>query len=299
MCGLYYVRYRALRLACKLFATRCDCIRDYRLIMHRERATSTLETNRLPLSLFPYGRSNDVHIVDPSLTIGKRKEIDNVMKKARGSNNEYWDKKLLEAEEKDPNRWRHTGYKKMYIGGESSSESDREFFRYNRNRSSRSRSPRVARKSPTSPSMLRSDRRRSPISPALPIRRRSPRSPDAPPLRSRQRSPPPEQLRRRPRSPPEPTLRRKTRSPRSPVDSRRRTPPSPVLRNTRRSPPVAQQLKQRPAAILPRSKRPPSPPPKVSSRSYSLSTHTILTLHVFLYDSGITFRVPGLHQIVR
>lgn len=49
------------------------------------------------------------------------------MKKARANTNDYWDKKLLEVEEKDPNRWRHTGYKKMYIEGESSSESDREF----------------------------------------------------------------------------------------------------------------------------------------------------------------------------
>lgn len=54
------------------------------------------------------------------------------MKKARANTNDYWDKKLLEVEEKDPNRWRHTGYKKMYIEGESSSESDRETFRYNR-----------------------------------------------------------------------------------------------------------------------------------------------------------------------
>lgn len=70
--------------------------------------------------------------LDPSLPIGRRKEIDNVMKKARANTNDYWDKKLLEVEEKDPNRWRHTGYKKMYIEGESSSDSDRDSFRYNR-----------------------------------------------------------------------------------------------------------------------------------------------------------------------
>lgn len=40
------------------------------------------------------------------------------MKKARQQPaNEYWDKKLLEAEDKDPNRWKHTGYKKMYVNG--------------------------------------------------------------------------------------------------------------------------------------------------------------------------------------
>lgn len=73
-----------------------------------------------------------MHHLDPSLPIGRRKEIDNVMKKARANTNDYWDKKLLEVEEKDPNRWRHTGYKKMYIEGESSSDSDRDSFRYNR-----------------------------------------------------------------------------------------------------------------------------------------------------------------------
>ncbi|KAJ6648891.1 hypothetical protein Bhyg_04123 [Pseudolycoriella hygida] len=159
-------------------------------------------------------------ITDPSLPIGKRKEIDNVMKKARaGSTNEYWDKKLLEAEEKDPNRWRHSGYKKMYIEDESSSDSGNEAFRYNRNRSrSRSRN----RKSPPSSPIRRQE-----------MRRRSPQSPM--------------QRRRSPRSPPD------VRRPRSP-ERRPRTPPSPTLK--RRSPPMKQR------AIIPRSKRPPSPPPK-------------------------------------
>lgn len=144
------------------------------------------------------------------------------MKKARaGSTNEYWDKKLLEAEEKDPNRWRHSGYKKMYIEDESSSDSGNEAFRYNRNRASRSRSRSRNRKtSPVSPMRRQEVRRQSPIQ----QRRRSPRSPDP----------------RRPRSP----------------DRRPRTPPSPMLK--RRSPPMKQR-----AQIIPRSKRPPSPPPKV------------------------------------
>ncbi|XP_014468592.1 PREDICTED: serine/arginine repetitive matrix protein 1 [Dinoponera quadriceps] len=47
----------------------------------------------------------------------KRKEIDNVMRKARESQSSYWNKKLLEAEERDPNRWRHSGYKELYVGG--------------------------------------------------------------------------------------------------------------------------------------------------------------------------------------
>lgn len=209
--------------------------------------------------------------IDPSLPAGKRKEIDNVMKKARASSNDYWDKKLLEVEEKDPNRWRHTGYKKMYIEGDSSSESDRgdrDGFRYNNRYRSRSRShsrPRANRRTPPSSPPLR--RRPSPpemrrISPDM----RRPRSPDG---RRPPRSP---ELRRRPRSPPEPPMggpgrrvssgdgRKSPRSPRSPIDSRRRSPSSPGSR--RRSPLSLQSGKR--GIILPRSKRPPSPPPKVS-----------------------------------
>lgn len=55
----------------------------------------------------------------------RRKEIDNVMKKARKEGtvqSQYWNKKLLEVEEKDPNRWRHSGYKELY-GEKSSSRS--------------------------------------------------------------------------------------------------------------------------------------------------------------------------------
>ncbi|XP_055307544.1 serine/arginine repetitive matrix protein 1 isoform X2 [Sitodiplosis mosellana] len=122
-------------------------------------------------------------ISDPSLPMGRRKEIDNVMKKARANTNDYWDKKLLEVEEKDPNRWRHTGYKKMYIEGESSSESDRESFRYsrgslNRNRCSRSRS-RTRKSPPMSPLSKRTQsdlRRRSPQSPNQRNIRRTPES---------------------------------------------------------------------------------------------------------------------------
>jgi NF-kappa-B-activating protein len=90
---------------------------------------------------------------DPSHPAGKRKEIDNVMKKARQQPaNEYWDKKLLEAEEKDPNRWKHSGYKKMYVNGV---------------RKSRSRSP---RKTPVSP--------RPRHIPQSPLKRRLSRTPE-------------------------------------------------------------------------------------------------------------------------
>ncbi|KAJ1527659.1 hypothetical protein ONE63_007621 [Megalurothrips usitatus] len=53
----------------------------------------------------------------------KRNELNNVMRKARQDNSKpsiYWNKKLLEAEEKDPNRWRHSGYKELYADGSPS-----------------------------------------------------------------------------------------------------------------------------------------------------------------------------------
>jgi NF-kappa-B-activating protein len=109
--------------------------------------------------------------------LGKRKEIDNVMKKARQQPaNEYWDKKLLEAEEKDPNRWKHTGYKKMYVNGSPMQR--------------KSRSP--IRKTPVSPRSARH------FPPQSPMRRRISRSrtperyrerPKSPPLRYARKSP--------------------------------------------------------------------------------------------------------------
>lgn len=100
------------------------------------------------------------------------------MKKARQqpSTNEYWDKKLLEAEEKDPNRWKHTGYKKMYVNGSPVQR--------------KSRSP--IRKTPVSPRLMRH--------PQSPLRRRMSRTPEryrekpmrsSPPLRYARKSPPP------------------------------------------------------------------------------------------------------------
>uniref|UniRef100_A0A6B2EDZ0 Uncharacterized protein n=1 Tax=Phlebotomus kandelakii TaxID=1109342 RepID=A0A6B2EDZ0_9DIPT len=178
-------------------------------------------------------------ITDPSLAAGKRKEIDNVMKKARASTGEYWDKKLLEAEEKDPNRWRHSGYKKLYIEGDSSSEdSDVDYRGYSR-RASRSRS-RGRRSPPRSPEM----RRR----PSSPDARRAPRSPE---MRAK-----------RPRSPAEPPLRR--RSPRSP-----RSPPRSPMHDVRRRSPGMHKSKA--SQMMVRPKRPPSPPPK-PTRSPSKSS---------------------------
>lgn len=119
--------------------------------------------------------------LDPSHPLGKRKEIDNVMKKARQAPpNEYWDKKLLEAEEKDPNRWKHTGYKKMYVNGSPMQR--------------KSRSP--IRKTPVSPRLMRHPQ--SPISMSrrrMTSRSRTPERyrPKSPPFRYARKSPPPPQ----------------------------------------------------------------------------------------------------------
>jgi hypothetical protein len=93
---------------------------------------------------------------DPSHPAGKRREIDNVMKKARQQPTEYWDRKLLEVEDKDPSRWKHSGYAKIYVNG---------------TRRSRSRSP--VRRTPVSP---RSTSTRHPAPQRTPERYR-PRSP--------------------------------------------------------------------------------------------------------------------------
>uniref|UniRef100_U5EMA5 Putative conserved protein with signal anchor n=1 Tax=Corethrella appendiculata TaxID=1370023 RepID=U5EMA5_9DIPT len=183
---------------------------------------------------------NHTRITDPSLPAGKRKEIDNVMKKARAFPNDgTWDKKLLEVEEKDPNRWRHTGYKKMYIEGDVSSDSEDE-----RRSRSRSKSRSLSRLRRTPPSPIR---RRSPPSPVSPRRR-------SPPANGRKMPMP--QLKRRPRSP-EAIIRRKS------PELRRRSPMIPISPNRRRMSPVP---KGRP---MPR--RPPSPPPKATRSPSSCS----------------------------
>lgn len=196
-------------------------------------------------------------ISDPSLGIGKRKEIDNVMKKARASTSDSWNKKLLDIEEKDPNRWRHTGYKKLYVEGSSSgSDSEMETFRYSNARKSPNRSPPSLKKSSISPG-------RKDFPRALIMRKRSPKSPIGQP-----RSPPaqhlrnraPKDLRLRPRSP---------RSPKSPIEVCRRS-PEPV-QTKRRSPILISSEPKHHSQVIPRSKRPPSPPPQ-KNRSSSQSS---------------------------
>ncbi|XP_018580050.1 serine/arginine repetitive matrix protein 1 isoform X2 [Anoplophora glabripennis] len=182
--------------------------------MSTRRRSRSRDKKNIPAKLRMDTKPQTPRITDPSLPAGRRREIDNVMKKARAqtspTSGAFWDKKLLEVEAKDPNRWRHSGYKSLYIDGSSSPSSGRR---------SRSRSAAGRRSRSRSPSG-----RRSPRSP--PYARRSPRSP--PPRRS---SPPPSR-----RSPPSyrPSPLSGRRTPR-PV--RPRSPPSPAQASASRHKP--------------------------------------------------------------
>lgn len=144
----------------------------------------------------------------------RRRELDNVMKKARKEGpdkSNYWNKKLLEVEEKDPNRWRHSGFKELYGGGSRHSRS-RSLTRsrsrthsLSRDRSrTRSRTPR--QKPPTPPR----PKSPPPMRPPTPVRKsKSSRSvvrPKSP--RPKPKSPPPLRVQsssskpRRPTTPP-------------------------------------------------------------------------------------------------
>ncbi|XP_046382322.1 serine/arginine repetitive matrix protein 1-like [Ischnura elegans] len=165
----------------------------------------------------------------------RHKEIDRVMKKARsesGPQSSYWTKKLLEVEEKDPNRWRHSGFKELYrseLGGSNGDSRSRSRSR-SRNRSSKRGASRP------SPLLSPPPRSRSPRDRSRSIRggragRDRSRSP-----RADRRSPPPP----RGRSP-------RDRSPR-PRDRR-----------------DASRSRVRPASPRPAARHPRSPPPPASS----------------------------------
>jgi len=110
---------------------------------------------------------------DPSLKIGRRKEIDNVMKKARRDPNLYWDKKLLEVEERDPNRWHHTGYKKLYVSaGHRSRSKSISPVRHRSSKADPRYSP-VLQRRPRSPSARRSPVRKPHSPPPMPKGRSS------------------------------------------------------------------------------------------------------------------------------
>nr|CAI5844300.1 unnamed protein product [Callosobruchus analis] len=167
------------------------------------------------------------------------------MKKARAqkspTSGAFWDKKLLEVEAKDPNRWRHSGYKSLYMDG-SRSPSPR-----SRSRSrSRTRSPLPPRRSPRSPPPMR----RSPRSP--PYRARSPRSP--PPRRtSRGRR---SSSARRPPSPAPPTTVHPHQGHR---EGRPATAPSAAVPT---NPVLSRSFSPAHVPVKGRLGRPPSPPPK-------------------------------------
>ncbi|KAJ8984690.1 hypothetical protein NQ317_004949 [Molorchus minor] len=183
--------------------------------MSSRRRSRSKEKKSMPSKLRMDTKPQTPRITDPSLPAGRKREIDNVMKKARAQSSPtsgaFWDKKLLEVEAKDPNRWRHSGYKSLYIDKSSSPSST--------GRRSRSRSP-VGRHASRSPA-----RRSPPFGRRSPVSRRSPRSPIS------RRSPRSPVGRRSPRSPPprrsSPSSRH--RSPvgrRSPRQARPRSPPS-------------------------------------------------------------------------
>ncbi|XP_014212702.1 serine/arginine repetitive matrix protein 1 [Copidosoma floridanum] len=134
--------------------------RDY----ERRKRRSTSISTKLRMD------TNSLHSKSHGESSGKRKEFDNVMKKARESQSNYWNKKLLEVEEKDPNRWRHSGYKEMYIGSAASGD-NRSQIRSPKHRSFRPRSPRPC--SPRSPHTPRSRNLRNRYSRSP--RRKSPR----------------------------------------------------------------------------------------------------------------------------
>ncbi|XP_044735269.1 serine/arginine repetitive matrix protein 1 isoform X2 [Chrysoperla carnea] len=145
--------------------------------LHSSSSRAAAASSRLRMDRNP----THSRITDPSEPAGRRREIDNVMKKARASPNAngYWDKKLLEVEEKDPNRWRHTGYKALYIEGSSPSPSPSRRNggsspppRRNGGSVRRSRSRSRQRRTPPAPSASTSSRPR-PRSPPPPRSARS------------------------------------------------------------------------------------------------------------------------------
>ncbi|KAJ9591952.1 hypothetical protein L9F63_001554, partial [Diploptera punctata] len=186
----------------------------------------------------------------------KRRELDKVMKKARRdgpTQSNYWNKKLLEAEEKDPNRWRHSGFKELYGGGGNSSPHGSHSSR----KRSRSRSREAMRSS--------RNRVRSPPVPARPRSRSRDRNRERD--RDRDRS-------RRPHTPQPQTQRPQTQQP------RRRTPKMASLTPSSRSlsscsdescsvcsPKGNRKVVTSPAPVASRARQ---PTPRSRSRSFSV-----------------------------
>lgn len=171
------------------------------------------------------------------------------MKRARQASPGSWDRKLLEVEEKDPNRWRHSGYKQLYIeGSQSPSPSRRSRTPVPR----RSRSP-IARRSRSPGGLGR--RSRSPVG----LGRRSPGRRSRSTRRSPRRSPRRNGSPRR-HSPSRSPVRRRSPRPRTP-------PPTKPASSSRRVASPRPRARPRPVPG-----RPPSPPPRKSSSGSSDSS---------------------------
>ncbi|XP_050538202.1 serine/arginine-rich splicing factor 4 isoform X2 [Daktulosphaira vitifoliae] len=111
-----------------------------------------------------------------------RRELENVVKRARRDRDQsqYWINKVLEAEEKDPNRWKHSGFKELYTERRSRSISKRSSSSFSSSctRSSMHRSLSRRRRRLLSPDIRRSQR-------SLSVRRASPLSRRRSPFRSK------------------------------------------------------------------------------------------------------------------
>ncbi|XP_047098772.1 serine/arginine repetitive matrix protein 1-like isoform X1 [Schistocerca piceifrons] len=257
----------------------------------RSRSVHGSSSSRLRMDSYSSSsRSNRARASTP-----RKRELDKVMKKARrdGPNqSSYWNKKLLEVEEKDPNRWRHSGFKELYGGGSSPHGSTK------RSRSrSRTRSPRRPRSRSRDRRAPSGGRARSPLPPVSRLRSRSrsrsrdrSRRPHTPPPSSSQRlrsssarrtSPP-----RRARSPKptsvspssrsvsscsdescsvcSPKSRKRPAAPRGPPTPRSRSRSFSVPRNRpARSPPPRRLGRERSGPPVDPRGPPPSPPPIV------------------------------------
>ncbi|XP_027843861.2 serine/arginine repetitive matrix protein 1 isoform X1 [Aphis gossypii] len=174
-----------------------------------------------------------------------RRELENVVKRARKDRDQsqYWINKVLEAEEKDPNRWKHSGYKELYSDRRSRSISRRSSssFSSSCSRTSIRRSPSHKRRKPLSRSPdLRRSRR------SLSLRRGSPLNRRRSPYRTR-KSPLTLHSRRRRRSTSESPTANGSRIRRSRSLSRRRR--SPLLGRSRRlgitSPPPKRRVSKK------------------------------------------------------
>lgn len=109
--------------------------------------------------------------------LNKHKELNNVVRKAREFQSNYWNQKILEVEEKNPHRWRHSGYKEMYVRGLSSESNKGNLKNSSRCRSPKVRDLRVRSPRPQSPRSSKSSNQRATSPKSYSSRTRTSRSP--------------------------------------------------------------------------------------------------------------------------